>query len=191
MNRTKLLAFYKRSTFLIDPRFQLRFSIVISLMFILGSLIYAFIVYDFMNDLGNQYALTRLGVSEAAKSFLIFLIPFQFLLTALVILTSIFLTHKVAGPLYKLKNHLLHIREGDPITPLEFRTGDNFQDVADEVSLFLEWVTSNQEADFRYISEVAAYIDNLGMVIPDDKKPVLNEISRRLKEVSSRYKKDI
>lgn len=190
MNRTKLLAFYKRSTFLIDPKFQLKFSIVISIMFILGSLIYAFVVYDFISDLGNQYALTKLGVTEAAKSFLIFLIPFQFLLTALVILTSIFLTHKVAGPLYKLKNHLLHIREGDPITPLEFRTGDNFQDVADEVSLFLEWVTANQESDFKYISEVAAYIDNLGMVIPDDKKPVLNEISRRLKEVSSRYKKD-
>ncbi len=185
------MAFYKRSTFLIDPKFQLRFSIVISLMFILGSLVYAFIVYDFISDLGNQYALTRLGVNEAAKSFLIFLIPFQFLLTSLVILTSIFLTHKVAGPLYKLKNHLLHIREGDPISPLEFRTGDNFMDVADEVSLFLEWVTANQESDFKYVSEVAAYVDNLALVIPDDKKPVLNEISRRLKEVSMRYKKDI
>lgn len=191
LNRTKPLAFYKRSTFLIDPKFQLRFSIVISLMFILGSLVYAFIVYDFISDLGNQYALTRLGVNEAAKSFLIFLIPFQFLLTSLVILTSIFLTHKVAGPLYKLKNHLLHIREGDPISPLEFRTGDNFMDVADEVSLFLEWVTANQESDFKYVSEVAAYVDNLALVIPDDKKPVLNEISRRLKEVSMRYKKDI
>ncbi len=191
LEQDKALAFYKRSTFLIDPRFQLRFSIVISLMFILGSLIYAFVVYDFISDLGNQYALTKLGVGEAAKSFLIFLIPFQFLLTSLVILTAIFLTHKVAGPLYKLKNHLLHIREGDPISPLEFRTGDNFLDVADEVSLFLEWVTANQDADFKYVSEVAAYIDNLAMVIPDDKKPVLNEISTRLKEISSRYKKDI
>jgi hypothetical protein len=184
------LAFYKRSTFLIDPKFQLRFSIVISTMFILGSLVYAFVVYDFMSDLGNQYALTKLGVTEGAKSFLIFMIPFQFLLTALVILTSIFLTHKVAGPLYKLKNHLIHIREGEPISPLEFRTGDNFQDVAEEVSLFLDWVVANQEADFKYVSEVAAYVDNLSLVIPDDKKPVLNEISRRLKDVTTRYKKE-
>lgn len=159
-------------------------------MFILGSLIYAFIVFDFISDLGNQYSLTKLGVTEAAKSFLYFLVPFQFLLTALVILTSIFLTHKVAGPLYKLKNHLIHIREGDPISPLEFRTGDNFQDVAEEVSLFLEWVVANQDADFKYIQEVSSYIDNLAMVIPDDKKPVLNEISRRLKDISTRYKKE-
>jgi ABC-type multidrug transport system fused ATPase/permease subunit len=190
LNRTKLLAFYKRSTFLIDPKFQLRFSVVVSVLFVLGSLIYTFVVYDFINDLGNQYALTKLGVSEAARSFLIFLIPFQFLLTAMVLLISIFLTHKVAGPLYKLKNHLVQIREGDAISPLEFRTGDNFKDVAEEVSLFLEWVTANQEADFKYIDEVAAYVENLSMVIPDDKKPVLNEISRRLKDITFRYKKD-
>ncbi len=184
------MAFYKRSTFLIDPKFQLRFSIVISLMFVTGSLIYAYIVYDFISDMGNQYALTKLGVTEAAQSFLLFLVPFQFLLTALVILTSIFLTHKVAGPLYKLKNHLLHIREGDPISPLTFRTGDNFEDVAEEVTLFLEWVVANQEADFKYVTEVSSYVDNLAMVIPDDKKPVLNEISRRLKEITTRYKND-
>lgn len=184
------MAFYKRSTFLIDPKFQLRFSIVVSLMFILGSLIYSFVVYDFISDLGNQYALTKLGVTEAAKSFLIFLIPFQFLLTVLVILTSIFLTHKVAGPLYKLKNHLTHIREGDPITPLTFRTGDNFMDVAEEVTLFLDWVVANQEADFKYVQEVSSYLDNLAMVIPDDKKPVLNEISRRLKDINTRYKNE-
>lgn len=184
------MAFYKRSTFLIDPKFQLRFSIVVSFMFITGSLIYAFVVYDFITDLGDQYALTKLGVTEAAKSFLLFLIPFQFLLTALVILTSIFLTHKVAGPLYKLKNHLIHIREGDPITPLDFRAGDNFMDVAEEVTLFLDWVVANQEADFKYVEEVSAYVDNLALVIPDDKKPVLNEISRRLKDISSRYKKE-
>lgn len=160
-------------------------------MFIAGSIVYAFVVYDFISDLGNQYALTKLGVTEAAKSFLIFLVPFQFLLTSLVILTSIFLTHKVAGPLYKLKNHLSLIREGEPISPLEFRTGDNFPDVADEVSLFLDWVVANQEADFKYVEEVAAYVDNLGLVIPDDKKPVLNEISRRLRDISSRYKKDL
>lgn len=190
LNRTKHLAFYKRSTFLIYPKFQLRFSLIVSAMFLIGSLIYAYIVFDFIGDIGDQYALTKLGVSEAAKSFLFFLVPFQLLLTALVILISIFLTHKVAGPMYKLKNHLLYIREGDPVTPLEFRTGDDFGDVAEEVSAFLDWMVSNQESDFKYVQEVSAYVDNLALIIPDDKKPVLNEISRRLKDISSRYKKE-
>jgi hypothetical protein len=91
----------------------------------------------------------------------------------------------------KLKNHLEKIRQGGAITPLSFRDGDHFHDVAEEVSLFLETVTFNQENDFQYLDEVAIYIDNLVPVVPDDKKPVLNEISRRLMDIKSRYKESL
>lgn len=94
----------------------------------------------------------------------------------------------MAGPLYKLKQHLADIRDGKPITPLSFRDGDYFQDVAEEVTLFLESVLEKQENDFSYIEEVSVYIDNLSTIVPDDKKPVLSEISRRLIEIKSRYK---
>jgi hypothetical protein len=97
----------------------------------------------------------------------------------------------VAGPLYKLKNHLAAIREGEPITPLTFRNGDYFHDVAEEVTLFLDTVVANQENDFQYVDEVSVYLDNLVSVVPDDKKPVLSEISRRLMEIKSRYKKSL
>lgn len=93
--------------------------------------------------------------------------------------------------MYKLKNHLSDIREGKPISQLTFRNGDYFQDVAEEVSLFLETVSSNQENDFQYVDEVSLYIENLSTVVPDDKKPVLNEISRRLLDIKSRYKKSL
>ena len=93
--------------------------------------------------------------------------------------------------MFKLKNHLASIREGNPITPLTFRNGDYFADVAEEVSLFLDTVAHNQESDFAYIDEVAAYIQNLNLVTPDDKKPVLNEISRRLIELKSRYNSSV
>lgn len=90
--------------------------------------------------------------------------------------------------MHKLKNHLAQIREGQAITPLTFRDGDHFHDVAEEVSLFLETISYNQESDFQYIDEVALYIENLTPVVPDDKKPILNEISRRLMDIKSRYK---
>ncbi len=93
--------------------------------------------------------------------------------------------------MYKLKKHLEDIREGKPISQLTFRKGDYFQDVAEEVSLFLETVSTNQENDFQYVDEVSLYIENLATVVPDDKKPVLNEISRRLLDIKSRYKKSL
>jgi len=99
----------------------------------------------------------------------------------------IFLTHKIAGPLHKLKNHLREIREGAPITALSFREGDHFHDVAEEVSLFLDSVAQNQEDDFLYLDEISQYLQNIQPIVPDDKKPILNEISRRLEEIRTRY----
>lgn len=83
------------------------------------------------------------------------------------------------------------IREGAPISPLVFRSGDYFHDVAEELTLFLETIQQNQENDFQYLQEISQYINNLSLVVPDDKKPVLSEISRRLMVIQSRYKKPL
>lgn len=93
--------------------------------------------------------------------------------------------------MYKLKSHLAAIRQGEPISPLSFRQGDQFHDVSEEVSLFLESLDQNQESDFKYLDEVSVYIENLSSVIPEDKRPVLNEISRRLIDIQNRYKNSL
>jgi len=89
--------------------------------------------------------------------------------------------------MHKLKNHLSTIRQGGEMTPLTFRDGDHFHDVAEEVTLFLETIARTQESHHEYLDEVATYIENLAPVVPDDKKPVLKEIARRLTEIKSRY----
>lgn len=89
--------------------------------------------------------------------------------------------------MYKLKLHLQQIREGEHIRPLTFRNGDYFHDVAEEVSEFLDSVAINQEADFKFLDEVRVYLDNLSGVIPEDKKPILNEINIKLSEIQNRY----
>lgn len=105
----------------------------------------------------------------------------------MVLILFIFFTHKIAGPLYKLKSHLQQIREGEIIRPLTFRSGDYFHDVAEEVSEFLESIAINQEADFKFLEEVRIYLDNLTGVIPEDKKPIVAEINSKLTKIQNRY----
>lgn len=183
------MAFYKRSTFLIDPGFQLRFSAAVCILVVLSSLVYPLLLWDFFNEIIALQPALKGKLSAAKNEFMIFLIFIQLIFTGVIFILFIFLTHKIAGPLFKLKKHLSNIRQGEPITPLTFRQGDHFVDVAEEVSLFLDTVVMNQENDFQYLEEVASFIENLTNVVPDDKKPLLNEISRRLIEIQSRYKK--
>lgn len=191
MNRIKALAFYKRSTFLINPSFQLKFSLIVCSVIVISTLIYPIIIYDFFQMVSSRNPDIAKNIAGAQRDLILYLALIQFVVTFLVFIAFIFFTHKIAGPLYKLKNHLAGIREGNEITPLHFRNGDYFQDVAEEVTLFLETVADNQENDFMYLDEVSQYIENLSTVIPDDKKPILNEISRRLLDIKSRYKKSL
>ena len=183
--------FYKRSVFLINPAFQLKFSLIVGSIILLSSLIYPVIIYDFFNVVAAANPQLPQKIIEARNDLIFYLVVIQVILSLLIFVVFIFVSHKIAGPLYKLKNHLAEIRAGGAITPLTFRTGDHFQDVAEEVSLFLDTLAVNQENDFRYIDEVAVYVENLATVIPDDKKPVLNEVSRRLMDIQSRYKKNL
>lgn len=188
MNRINALAFYKRSTFLINPGFQLSFSLIVCLIIFISSLIYPLILVDFLTEIMQRFPSLQDNMKLARNDLISFLAVIQLMYISMVFIMFIFLTHKIAGPMHKLKNHLANIRQGNPITPLSFRNGDHFHDVAEEVSLFLESVVHNQETDFGYLDEVAVYIENLVPVVPDDKKPILNEISRRLQDIKSRYK---
>lgn len=185
------MPFYKRSIFLIDPSFQLKFSLAISSLIIISSLIYPVVIVDFFDQFINSNPQIKPNVIEARNDLILFLIIIQLVYSVFVFTLFVFMTHKVAGPMFKLKTHLSDIRQGQAITPLVFRAGDHFKDVADEVSLFLETISMNQEADFQYLDEVALYVENLATVVPDDKKPVMNEISRRLMDIQLRYKKDL
>jgi signal transduction histidine kinase len=148
-------------------------------------------MWDFFNEVSILHPQVKNNLAEAQQQFLVYLAVIQILLTATIFILFIFLTHKIAGPLYKLKNHLSSIRQGEPIRPLNFRQGDHFRDIAEETTLFLETLVMNQESDFQYLDEVSIFLENLAPVVPDDKKPVLNEISRRLIDIKARYKKPL
>lgn len=184
------MATYKRSIFLIDQKFQIRFSLTVASLVFLTSLIYPIIFMDFVDEMTRLTPQLAEQFQTSRNQLVVFLAIIQIILTVIVFIIFIFMTHKVAGPMYKLRSHLNNIREGETITPLKFRGGDYFQDVAEDVSLFLETVQLNQENDFLYLEEVAQYIQNLSPVVPDDKKPILNEISVKLREISSRYTKE-
>ncbi len=189
MNRINTLAFYKRTVFLINKPFQLKFSLIVTSIVLITTSVYPFIIYDFFNILTLQKTQIPENIIVAQKEMIFYLMIIQTIIALLVFIFFIFVGHKIAGPIFHLKRHLHSIREGHPISPITFRSGDYFNDLAEEVTLFMDVIVKNQENDFAYINEIADYIENLSSVVPDDKKPVLTEISRRLLEIQNRYKK--
>lgn len=180
------MASYKRSVFLINPRFQYKFSFILISFVLLSTIIYPFVIFDLFERIIQLQPDKAADVAGARNDLLVVLAVVEAVILGFLFIFSIFVSHKIAGPMYKLKNHLRALREGAELKPLFFRNGDYFKDVAEEVNLTLEYFKEQRQEDFVYLEEVAAYIANLSLVVPEDKKPILREIQANLSKVQSR-----
>ncbi len=182
---------YGRKIYLINPSFQIKFSIFVCALLILVSTIYPFTILELMNGIINHLESMLPNVAtdfrERKSKLIMFLILMQLGFTGLTFFICVFFSHKIAGPIYKLQMHLRGIREGKIRNQLYFRKGDYFQELASDVNLTLDHIEENIKKDIVYISEVQAYIQNLIHVVPDDKQSVLKEIHEKLGEIQNRY----
>ncbi len=126
---------YKRSIFLINKPFQLRHSFyVCSWLFVL-SLIYPWIIYTLFNYFLAYMKLDPMGPElariESTKGDMLKLLAFlQILFLVVTFSVNIFISHRIAGPLYKLRRFFEQAGKGNMSPKLQFRKGDHFQDLA-------------------------------------------------------------
>ena len=185
---------YSRKIYLINPKFQIRFSLYACILVFITSLIYPFSIYELMGNIVAHFALKNPEVAvyySGKRDTLITLLMLLHLgLTALTFFACVFFSHRIAGPIYKLSKHLRLIREGSKPGRLFFRKGDYFLELADEINETFDHLEENYKKDLVYLSEVTTYINNLSLVVPDDKRVVLTEISSRLNEIQERFTKN-
>lgn len=182
---------YSRKIFLINPQFQLKLSLYISLIVFLTGLIYPITINQIFDVLISKFTLSNPEIAQhyaqQRTQILIYLSLMHLGFSLVTFCACIFLSHKIAGPIYKLQKFLRGIRENQPREKLYFRKGDYFLEVADDVNMTLDHMDEAQKNDLVYLSEVNSYINNLSLVVPDDKRIVLNEISSKLSEMQERF----
>ncbi len=115
------------------------------------------------------------------------LILWQVGFTSLVFIGCIFFSHKIAGPMYKLQKFLKEKIQSSEHGKLFFRKGDYFHEVADGLNDVFDTIEADHHENLVYIGEVRSYINNLAIVVPEDKKVVLNEISVKLAKIQRKF----
>ncbi len=178
---------YKRTIFIVDPKFQFKFSIMMCSLVFISSLFYPLIFLQIIDSLANQFPSASTEIATLREQTMKLVVLWQIAFTAFTFICCILFTHKIAGPLYKLKRHLEALRGGIFGTKLYFRNGDYFHDLADDVNETIKSFQERFKDDSVYISEVTTYLNNLKMSIPDDKKVVVDEIVSKLSEIEDSF----
>lgn len=107
----------------------------------------------------------------------------------LIFAITIFFSHKVAGPLYRIKIFLDDLRSGRGRKEIVIRDGDYFGDIVKDVELTFEHLSHEYNRDYAPITEIIRQLNNLKSQFPDEKKESFEKILEKLTELQDSLKR--
>lgn len=136
---------FKRKKFLINPKFQLSFIVFSIFVSLLGmGIFYSSIKYFFWsfkkigqdNGIPEGHLFYQFIEDQARKMDSTFMIAGSVVII-IGLIGSIVISHKVAGPIYRLTKHLHDSSPNDEKLEVKFRKGDFFIELQDAFNQFV------------------------------------------------------
>jgi len=126
-----------RKQYLIKKGFQLRFMIVIIVAMLLIAAVTSWSVYSaVIETLYNQFHGENLALIKHAITYKLF-IRSLLLIFAIAVL-SIFISHRMAGPVYKFENTIKALVRGEKVREIGLRKRDEFYDLATAINSLIK-----------------------------------------------------
>jgi nitrogen fixation/metabolism regulation signal transduction histidine kinase len=133
----------QRRRYVTHKKFQFRMLVALLLLVLLATLATTLVNhYFFLSSIVNytvEYESVPSGrdLWVASLQPLIIILPVVFVILAAIV---IFISHKIAGPLYRLKQYMEKVENGDLSVQLKFRQGDAIHDIAESFNRMVEGI---------------------------------------------------
>jgi len=191
---------YKRHIYIINKSFQYKYIfIILSIMLITIFTVSFTTFYIIWSNIIKEYFF----IPEASKKLAdIFVKTSELLLIPLIILTiifsivGVFYSHKIAGPLFRVKRICDGLARGNLNQIVKFRKGDEFHDVADALNKVINGLKTLIIEDKEIVEKILHIINKLKNDLEsqkDLKKDVrvtideLDKIVKELKKSSEKF----
>lgn len=172
----------RRRTLVINRRFQLRFAFFVSSWVIVLSLVFPSILYNFIETFSQMIAkhadsnvLTAVQNFQSESIFAIAVGTVVF--AAVIFMLSLYMSHRVAGPVYRIQGALARWAKGAVEQNVHFRKHDHFTELADSYN-----VAAKQHADLIQKTKHAKdRLETLATELDHRHKAIVQEIVAELK----------
>jgi HAMP domain-containing protein len=161
----------RRRIILINKRFQIRFSIYVSLCLAALCFVYPLLVsnifdYFFRYISRDPNGPPAEGLLKMREQVLLLLVLSEVFVVAITFLISVFMSHRIAGPLYKLRQAFHTLGDGRWKGQLRFREKDYFPELAEDFNRMVERMNqgrrNEREAIAAAISRIEASLEKPG-----------------------------
>lgn len=163
---------FKRKQIFISAKFQLRYVGIILLLMFITALVCSYVVYYngmilLAEKLANVYPQGRLmaiinTVNLRILLSIVILMPFVGYL-------GIFLSHKIAGPIYRIERFLGDMAKGNFSTRLTLRKGDELISIADQINVLIDSLKNTIGRQSINLTRVLTELESLKAMI--DSRP--------------------
>lgn len=160
-----------RRTYLIDKGFQLKYTVIIVAIGSAISLLFGFWMYRVQRENTELLGLTDPALKEAvaridAQALIVFL-GIALLMAAALGLFGVLITHRVAGPVYVIRQYLDTIEAGRYPTIRPLRKGDDLQEFFDSFSRAVDALKKRDRKDADLMDQAIAELSAFHAARPD------------------------
>lgn len=189
MKHRRAKSIFRRTRFLISTRFQVRYVGLILLMIFFTAAVCSYTVYytgmiGLVEKLTNVYPQGRLiAMINMVNCRILMNIV---LLTPLVALVGLYLSHKIAGPIYRIEKHLTEMASGNFSSHLVLRQGDELVGMANKInnlSEALKVTVLNQKSSLDKIMVELEMLRTIANCKPGETPRIDSNIDRLHSEV--------
>jgi methyl-accepting chemotaxis protein len=152
---------YKRRNFFIKQELQGRYMLIFFIFIVLGSLIYAAIFSMLTADSFTiVYKDNNLTLGKTPYMLMAEMMKANWILIlsggVVGVIIAMFLTHRFAGPIYKLESVVREMAAGNLLVDVRLRQGDEGKELASLINLLKETLSAN----VRSMRELSAAMDS-------------------------------
>jgi len=130
---------YRRRQFFVKKEYQFKFILKFCFIVLAGSIISTLLIFFFSRGtLTSSFENSRLVVENTALAILPAIIYTNiitlFMISLATIVAVLFLSHKIAGPMFRFEKELREIGEGDLTKIIRLRKNDQIKDMAESLN---------------------------------------------------------
>jgi methyl-accepting chemotaxis protein len=151
----------RRRQVYIKKQFQFRFILKFCMILLAGVLVSTALLFLFSQDtLTSSFSHSRLEIKSTGEAMLPAIIYTNLISLALILVTTIMVTlyisHKIAGPIFRLESEIRRIGEGNLSTTVTLRNKDQMLEFAQRVNEMTSGLHRRVSEVQRQVDEIAA-----------------------------------
>ncbi|MFP4380607.1 MAG: hypothetical protein ACLFUS_08905 [Candidatus Sumerlaeia bacterium] len=176
---------YRRSQWIVDMVFQGQFILQLVLISLLAGVIAGMITLFFIVKVEDGNPQVDRVVLEALPRVALESV----IVTVLVLpIIALFLSHRIAGPIYRIRDSIQRVKRGDLSFRIGLRRFDHFKNLAQEFNTLLDQLEGERRSRMKESQEAADQIRRALKMIESPDQSQLPEALRILEETSARLR---